>query len=75
MDHNKFKEVFILLILIFAFLVVISQLNCFSCNCNFKCRRNRINAQEIRQNEVVVVGIPVNNFVDGENIVEAFIIE
>ena len=64
MENSTIKGYFILVILVFAFLVVLCQCECFHCQCK---KKNRINVNpsrsvEIRDNEIVVIGIPVNAF-------------
>ena len=64
MDHSTIKGYFILVILVFAFLVVLCQCECLQCQCK---KKNRINVNpprsvEIRDNEIVVIGIPVTAF-------------
>lgn len=70
MDHSKIKGYFILVILIFACIMIFCQCGCLadlisSNNCKCKCKKkNRIhvNPVEIRNNEIVVIGVPVNAF-------------
>ncbi len=64
MEHSTIKGYFILVILVFAFLLVLCQCECLQCQCK---KKNRINVNpprsvEIRDNEIVVIGIPVNAF-------------
>ncbi len=80
MDHSKIKGYFILVILIFACIMIFCQCGCLadlisSNNCKCKCKKkNRIhvNPVEIRNNEIVVIGVPVNAFdinrEDGESV-------
>ena len=64
MEHSTIKGYFILIILVFAFLLVLCQCECLQCQCK---KKNRINVNpprsvEIRDNEIIVIGIPVNAF-------------
>ena len=82
MDHSKIKGYFILVILIFACIMIFCQCGCLAdlissnnCKCRCKCKKkNRIhvNPVEIRNNEIVVIGVPVNAFdinrEDGESV-------
>ncbi len=63
MDHSEIKGYFILIILIFACIMIFCQCECLHCKCKCK-KKNRINVNpvEIRNNEIVVIGIPVNAF-------------
>ena len=75
MDHSTIKGYFILIILIFACIMICCQCGCLAdlissnnCKCRRICKKkNRININpslpvEIRGNEIVVIGIPVNAF-------------
>ena len=65
MDHSKIKGYFILVILIFACIMIFCQCECLHCKCKCKCKKkNRITVSpvEIRNNEIVVIGVPVNAF-------------
>jgi len=61
MDHSEIKGYFILIILIFACIMIFCQCECLHCKCKKKNRIN-VNPVEIRNNEIVVIGIPVNAF-------------
>ena len=73
MDHSEIKGYFILIILIFACIMIFCQCECLHCKCKCK-KKNRINVNpvEIRNNEIVVIGVPVNAFdinrEDGETV-------
>ena len=72
MEHSTIKGYFILVVLIFACIMIFCQCGCLAdlissnnCKCRCKCKKkNRININpvEIRNNEIVVIGIPVNAF-------------
>ena len=63
MDHSEIKGYFILVILIFACIMIFCQCECLHCKCKCK-KKNRITVSpvEIRNNEIVVIGVPVNAF-------------
>ena len=76
MDNRTWKEVYILLILIVACIMIFSQCDCFQCKCKCKCKeRNRINISQpqssvmvratpvqIKDNIIVVIGEPFYAF-------------
>ena len=88
MDHNGIKMLFIMLILIFACLIILSQCNCFHCNFRCNCKKNnRVNIHppimvhatpvETLNNGVIIVGEPVIGFdINRENTVpvDSFVI-
>ena len=93
MDHSTIKGYFILVILIFACIMIFCQCGCLAdlidsnyCNCNCRCickKKNRININpslpvEVRNNEIVVIGIPVNAFDinrEGEGQIETIVVD
>ena len=88
MDHSTIKGYFILVILIFACIMIFCQCGCLAdlissnnCKCRCKCKKkNRININpvEIRNNEIVVIGIPVNAFDinrEGEGQIETIVVD
>ena len=88
MDHSTIKGYFILVILIFACIMIFCQCGCLAdlissnnCKCRCKCKKkNRINVNpvEIRNNEIVVIGIPVNAFDinrEGEGQIETIVVD
>ena len=79
MDHSEIKGYFILIILIFACIMIFCQCECLHCKCKCK-KKNRINVNpvEIRNNEIVVIGIPVNAFDinrEGEEQIETIVVD
>ncbi len=91
MEHSTIKGYFILVILIFACIMIFCQCGCLadligSNNCNCRCickKKNRININpslpvEVRNNEIVVIGIPVNAFDinrEGEGQIETIVVD
>ena len=89
MDHSTIKGYFILIILIFACIMICCQCGCLAdliSNNNCRCickKKNRININpslpvEVRNNEIVVIGIPVNAFDinrEGEGQIETIVVD
>ena len=84
MDHHTIKGYFILVIIIFACIMILCQCDCLQCNLHCKCNReNRIDIEapppvEIRDNQIVVIGMPVNVFDmnrEGEGHVETIVVD
>ena len=63
MERHDVKMGFILLILIFACIIIFTQLECLHCKCN--CRRKNRNVQQI-----IVQAAPLETVVIGEPVID-----